>query len=64
MKTERVEDFSLVEMTISDRDYQNLPSNTQNLVRMYADQSKSKNGVWHCNVPIYAVEVILKNQKS
>lgn len=48
--------FSLVDVSIKDKDYQLLPSRKQEMVRMYADESKSKDGVWMCRVPVYAVD--------
>lgn len=54
--------FSLVDVSVKDKDYQVLPPRTQELMRMYADGLRSKDGVWVCRVPVYAVNEILNNQ--
>lgn len=56
--------FSLVDVFIEDKDYQLLPPRAQELVRNYADGSKSKDGGWECRIPVYAVDEILGNQNK
>lgn len=56
--------FSLVDVSINERDYQDLPPKAQELVKMYAEGSKPQKGVWMCRVPVYAVDEILNNSSG